>query len=245
MSLAIIIQARTGSSRLPNKMLIPFFNGKSLLELTIEKLKLLNCLIIVATTDNTKDNEIEHISDKLNVYCFRGSESDVLDRFIFAAEFYNINKIVRICADNPFIDNNEIKILLNYAETENFDYVSFKINGIPSIKTHYGFWAEYVTLSTLKKVVKSTDSILFHEHVTNYIYTFPEGFNIYWIERLINTNQIRLTVDTEIDFNIAKNIYGKLSNKINTIGYKDVIDFLSTDLQYLDLMKQEILNNSK
>ena len=78
--IGIIIQARTGSTRLPNKMILPFYNEKGVLELLIERIKnrLSEIEIIVATTSLEKDNRIEEIADKTKVTCFRGDENDVL-----------------------------------------------------------------------------------------------------------------------------------------------------------------------
>lgn len=245
MRLAIIIQARSGSKRLPNKMLLPFYDGKPLIELILDKLKQLNILIIVATTTNQIDDEIHLIANKLNVNCYRGSEEDVLNRFINAAKKYNVDKIIRVCADNPFLDVRELKILIDSSLASNYDYVSFNVNGLPSIKTHYGFWAEFVTLEALIKIEKSTDDIFYHEHVTNYIYSNPEVFNICWIDRVFNASQIRLTVDTRADFDTAKEIFNRLSDEINFISYGDLINFLNQNVEYLNSMKKEIMKNSK
>ena len=169
--ITFIIQARSGSTRLPNKILLPFYNGKSILDLMLEKLSSINGTnILVATTTNMKDDAVVNIAKKYNIAYFRGSENDVLNRFISAAEQYNAQKIIRVCSDNPFLDINSIKKLIETInENPSADYISFNINGIPSIKTHYGFWTEYVTLNTLKKIRDLTDEPLYHEHVTNYI----------------------------------------------------------------------------
>jgi spore coat polysaccharide biosynthesis protein SpsF (cytidylyltransferase family) len=245
MSLAIIIQARAGSKRLPNKMLLPFYDGKSLIEMIVDKLKQLNILIIVATTTNQLDDEIHEVAKKLNVNCYRGSEEDVLNRFINAAKKYNVDKIIRVCADNPFLDVEELKLLIDFSLSKNYDYVSFNVNGQPSIKTHYGFWAEFVTLGTLIEIENSTKDFFYHEHVTNYIYSNPEKFNICWIDRSLHATEIRLTVDTEADFNTAKEIFNILSNDNNFITYTDLINFLNQNIKYLNSMKQEIINNTK
>ena len=68
------------------------------------------------------------------------------------------------------------KLIKVAQENKNSDYISFNINGTPSIKTHYGFWTEYVTLDTLKRIKSLTKDKIFHEHVTNYIYTNPHSF---------------------------------------------------------------------
>ena len=105
-NLGIIIQARTGSTRLPFKMTLPFFNDRGILELLLSRLKKAGLAdkTIVATTENVRDDIICNIARNAGVSYFRGSESDVLDRFIQAANHYYVSKIIRICADNPFLD---------------------------------------------------------------------------------------------------------------------------------------------
>ena len=82
-----IFQARSGSTRMPNKILLPFYDGKSILDLLIEKLKRVkDTQVIIATSVNPNCDPIEEVAKKHEVLCFRGSENDVLQRFIDAAE---------------------------------------------------------------------------------------------------------------------------------------------------------------
>ena len=136
--------------------------------------------IVIATTVNEGDNYIQNICELENIFCFRGSEDNVLQRFIDAADEFKFTKIVRICGDNIFLDLSYLDLLLKELEETEFDYISFKTsNGLPSILTHYGLWAfEGVKLSALKHISYLTDNKLFHEHVTNYIYTNPNEFLI-------------------------------------------------------------------
>jgi len=100
----IIIQARLSSSRLPRKVLMPFVNNKSILQILIENLLKVfsKDQIILATTKSDIDDELEKfaINNKLNY--FRGEESNVLKRFIDCAEHFKVSNIIRVCADNPF-----------------------------------------------------------------------------------------------------------------------------------------------
>lgn len=245
-----IIQARTGSTRFPNKILIPFYQGKSLLELLVYKLKQVeNTEIIIATSDNKNCDAIETLALLLNVKCFRGSETDVLQRFIDAAISFNAENIIRVCSDNPFLELQSIKKLIKVAqENKNSDYISFNINGTPSIKTHYGFWTEYVTLDTLKRIKSLTKDKIFHEHVTNYIYTNPHSFKIRWIDGPIFSlaqKNIRLTIDTNNDFLNAQKIYSDIcrNNLYPTIC--DICEYLDKHIEYYTVMQKEIEQNSK
>src|SRR5574344_3094459 len=218
MNIGFIIQARLGSTRLPGKILLPFSENKSIIEILLSKLNSIssNAKIIVATSNDTSNDKlVDAIKNQAVIY--RGSENDVLNRFICAAENNSIDRIIRICSDNPFIDIDGLKQILDVAKTTDADYVGFQINGKPSIQTHFGFWAEYVTLNSLKRVAQITNDSLWHEHVTNYIYFHPEkGFKIKWLSTptFINgRNDIRLTIDTKEDFKSAKAIYHALKRE--------------------------------
>lgn len=250
MKYTFIIQARLGSTRLPGKILLPFYKDKSILDLLIDKLKkIADSQIILATSVNSINDPLENIAKKNNILCFRGAENDVLQRFIDAAEKYQASRIIRICSDNPFLELDSINRLIHFAtKNPQYDYISFHVNNTPSIKTHYGFWTEFVTLNALKKVTSLTDEPLYHEHVTNFIYTHPEHFNFYLLDtpsELVTHNKIRLTIDTQADFQNAQKIYEDLmhSNPYPTI--EQIIRFLDNHPSYYPTMEQEISKNSK
>ncbi len=252
MCIGIVIQARLSSTRLPRKILLPFYGTKTILDIIIEKLQSLSQKVVIATSVNSENDELEQVAHKCGVPCYRGSENDVLRRFIGAARSNGIDKVVRICSDNPFLDLGSMKELLDAAsqnETNRYDYISFSINGTPSIKTHYGFWTEFVTLAALERACAETAESIYHEHVTNYIYAHPESFKLKWLpvsENVRKHNNVRLTIDTEEDFDNAKHIYGDLFSALS--GYPaidDVLDYLDAHSEYYNSMKRQIDKNSK
>ena len=246
-----IVQARSGSTRMPNKILLPFYEGKSILDLLIEKLKQVDgTKVIIATSVNPNCDAIRDVAENHGVVCFRGAENDVLQRFIDAAEAYHASRLIRVCSDNPFLELGSIKELVEFVSgsKDSYDYVSFDINGIPSIKTHYGFWTEYVTLDTLKRVKQLTDESLYHEHVTNYVYANPDKFSIDWIEgpEVIKTHpDIRLTIDTQDDFKNAQQIYADLCRENPYPTIEQVVTYLDNHKDYYTSMKTQIVKNSK
>jgi len=244
-----IVQARCGSSRLPGKILLPFSEGKSILELLIDKLLTIeNSEVIIATSVAEANDVIEALAHQKGVYCYRGSENDVLNRFIQAAESYNASKIIRVCSDNPFLERESICRLRDYVTENKCDYAGFDIFGKPSIQTHYGFWTEYVTIEALQRIVSLTNETLYHEHVTNYIYTHPDHFNIRWLkgpDELKGHEDIRLTIDTEEDFKVAQKIYRDLVEKTKYPTIKDVIEYLDKNPVYYQSMRNQIIKNSK
>lgn len=247
-----MLQARIGSTRLPQKMALPFFEDKTILELIITKLQkhFPEIPVILATSALQENDVLEEIAKGLHCLVFRGSENDVLQRFIAAAEVFQFDHIIRVCADNPFLDVSEMQNLIRFVENNpSFDYVSFTVNGSPSIKTHFGFWTEYVTLQALKKVNSATKDSFYHEHVTNYIYGHDALFQIRFIAAnpiLEGRSDIRMTLDTAVDFTALSEIYLKLNQRYgNTFGIKEIVSFLDENEQYKRIMTNQIIENSK
>ena len=137
MNIGIIIQARMGSTRFPGKILKPFYGGKTLLETLLDNLhKVADAKVIVATSVNENNDELEVFLKEKRELVFRGSENDVLDRYIKAAEANCVDGIVRICSDNPFMDWHGVAQLVEKAKTSDADYIGFRINNKPSILTN-------------------------------------------------------------------------------------------------------------
>lgn len=250
-NIGIIIQARTGSTRLPNKMVIPFYNGISVLELLISRIleSDISVPLIVATTINESDDSIVEIAKKWEVDVFRGSEQNVLNRFIDAANQFKFDKVIRICADNPFLDIKALKYQIKSFSENLCDYWSYKVNDVPTILSHYGFWTEGVTVEALKRVSNLADeNKLYLEHVTNYIYTNPNLFKIEYKEvdnEIGVKNDVRLTIDTEEDFKLAKIIYSELVESNISITPHNIIEHVYGNQSWVDRMRIEILKNKK
>ena len=248
-NVGIIIQARLGSTRLPGKILKKFYKDKTLLETVISNLqKAGNFKIIVATSVNSNNDKLESFLKDRNITLFRGSEDDVLSRFIGAAEANGVDGIVRICSDNPFLDWHGVAALIEKAKTSDADYIGYRINNTPSIKTHFGFWGEYVTLNALKHVAATTDEKLAHEHVTIQIYTHLDEYKCEWIECpdfLQGRNDIRLTVDNPEDFENAQKAFASLYEANPNFGLEDVVEYIDSNKDLQESMKKMIENNQK
>ncbi|MDP3642806.1 MAG: glycosyltransferase family protein [Bacteroidota bacterium] len=245
----IIIQARTGSTRMPEKVILPFFQGKSILDLLLEKAKKLNVPIVLATTVNPFDDRICLLAEKHQVPVFRGSENDVLDRFIQAARQFGFSQIIRVCADNPFLDLAGMKTLIAEFEKSDTDYLSFVLAGDkPSILAHFGFWAEAVRFDALEKAQNLTAEKLYHEHVTNFIYGNPNLFKVQFIPAdplVFSRTDIRMTLDTPEDFKIQQKIFVTMSKEKPNFGIPEIVHWLDQHPEILVMMKKEIFRNQK
>jgi len=151
-----------------------------------------------------------------------------------------------VCSDNIFIQNEFILSLINNISLH-YDYVSYRINDLNAILTHWGLFGEYVTLDALKKVQTKANTKEYFEHVTNYIYTHPEEFKIKYLDvpLEIKRRDIRLTIDTIEDFRICKNIIEILEENNLKWNYKNILSIINNNKEILDQMKISINNNKK
>lgn len=247
-NLGIIVQARIGSTRLPNKMVLDFNNGKSILEILLISLKESTSFnVILATTTKPEDDPLAILAEKIGLNVYRGDEQNVLKRFVEAAEMFNLNTIVRVCADNPFLNIELLKNLINNYTDES--YFSYKYrNGKPTILGHMGLFCEVVSLAALKKTLNSTNDLLYLEHVTNYVYAHPEFFNVKLIDlpdAVAQYEDIRLTVDTQNDFEITRELHRKFPNTLTMVDALHMLNYIKSNSLLLSKMHQEILNNTK
>lgn len=243
-STGIIIQARISSTRLPKKIILEIDEQLTFLDILLIKLKKLkgNIPIILATSNLPVDNVLGKFAEKHKIKFYKGSEENVLERFIDCAEENKLNTIIRICSDNPFIDLSYIEKIINSYNGE--DYLSFKINDAPSILTHFGFFTEIISLKALKMVASKNERKCI-EHVTNCIYKNPNHFNVSFLEENIENNDIRCTLDTKEDFDILKDIYFNFIKENPNAGYLEIIKYIETRSDLLSKMKKIIKENRK
>lgn len=218
----LIIQARTGSSRLPNKVLKEIC-GKPMLQHIIERVK--NCAnvdhIIVATTEKEDDKKITSLCQEVGIECYRGSENDVLDRYYQAAHLYNPENVIRVTADCPLIDSQLIDEMIEIHVRGGYDYTSNTL-----VETYPdGLDAEIFKFSALEKAWKEADLASEREHVTPYI-KFKGDFKRYSVERVPSLAEKRWTVDTENDFAMVSQIYEALYRNNQYFGTDDILKFI-------------------
>jgi len=223
MEIIAIIQARMGSTRLPNKVLLDL-EGKPVIEHVIERVKKSKLIseVIVATTFEKEDLPIVKLCARMGVRVFCGSEDDVLDRFYQAAKLIKPKHIVRITADSPVIDSEVIDKVIEGHLKENADYTS---NDIKSTFPD-GEELEIFTFESLKEVWKNADLISEREHVITYITARPERFKLANVENEIDISEKRWTLDNPEDWELISYLYKNLHPKNNLFGMEDILEFL-------------------
>tara|TARA_B110000503_G_scaffold72571_1_gene112169 strand:- start:9142 stop:9900 length:759 start_codon:yes stop_codon:yes gene_type:complete len=221
----LITQARSGSRRLPGKILKKI-NDESLLEIHLKRLNKCNNVskIIVATTDKPEDQVIYDYAIDLGYNSFRGSERDVLDRFYQAVRNEKPDWIVRVTSDCPLIDPFLVDKLIKFAHNNNRDYCSNTlIENYPD-----GQDIEVFKFSALESAWKNANLSSEREHVTPYIRNNSDfkGASIFKALNYpcdSNYSQIRMTVDETKDFDLIKVLIDDLGTNKTWLEYTDYI----------------------
>ncbi|MDX2196538.1 MAG: glycosyltransferase family protein [Cytophagales bacterium] len=226
MKIITIVQARTGSSRLPNKILYPLFD-KPILYYMIERVmhSRHKGTVVIATSMEPADDVIEAWCKTQGWECFRGSLQDLLDRHYQAALHYHADVVLKIPSDCPLIDPNIIDEVIEYFINNKLDYAG---NLHPA--THPdGNDVEIMTIETLKNAWQNATRPLEREHTTPYIWENPQLFkigNITWATGLDWSKSHRFTLDYYEDYLFIKAVYEALYPDYKIFNLQQILDLL-------------------
>ena len=212
LKLITIIQARLDSARFPGKVLKKY-NKITLLEILIKRLQRSKKVnkIVVATSNNSSNIEIKKLCTKLNVHCYLGSETDLIDRYYKVAKLFNFQNIIRVTGDCPLIDPKVIDKVVEKFFQNKADYVS---NTMPPTYPD-GLDVEVFNFKSLEQAWKISRKIKrFREHVTTYI---RENKKLKKINLRYKKDYsfLRLTIDDPIDLKVINNVMDNFSNIFN------------------------------
>ncbi|MCX6118462.1 MAG: cytidyltransferase [Proteobacteria bacterium] len=200
-TVACFVQARMGSTRLPEKM-ITKIGEFVILEWVLKRLQKAENISVLAllTSSLQKDNVLTQIADRNSVKYFTGSESDVASRFVEASKIWPADHYIRICADNPFICYREIETLIDYHIDGKYDY---SFNHIPALGNNYadGFGAEIFSNTAMQSLGACELTIAEKEHVTKFFWNRREQykFGIPQARGLLRRPDLVFDVDTPAD----------------------------------------------
>lgn len=241
MNKVAIIQARMGSTRLPNKVLMKIMN-KPMLWYIVDRVKRAKNVdnVVVATSNKLQDDEIETFCQEYNINCFRGSESDVLERFYNTAKEYNADVVFRITGDCPLVDPNLIDTLYEYFIQSDIDF-SGLATGAGAINEEKrfpdGLDTECFSFNVLERAYKNATKQSDREHVTPYIWRNNTVHKIGSLTSDKDYSHMRWTVDNQEDFEIIEKIYMNLYLKNKEFNWKDVLTFFDNNG---DIFKQNL-----
>ena len=215
-----IVQARMSSTRLPGKILMNI-EGKPVIWHIIERLKNAKNIdeIVLATTFEKADDPVEKFAKKNKISYFRGSETDVLDRFYKAAIKYKATIVVRITGDCPLTDPEVTDSIIETFMKEDYDYVSNTLE--PTYPD--GLDVEVFSFKALEKAWKEAKLQSEREHVTPYVWKNKKKFNVFCIKTNSDLSYLRLTLDNKEDFELISAIYSELYSKKKLFLLKDIL----------------------
>lgn len=219
------IEARMTSSRLPGKVLLKAA-GKPMLEHLVNRLRVVPSLdgIMLATTINKTDDQLEEFSKEVGVSCYRGDENDVMNRVIGAADSMGADVIVEITGDCPIIDPQIVEQTIRTFMANQADYVSnAHIRSYPD-----GMDTQVFSLETLKRSESMTEDVLDHEHVTLHIRNHPEIFSQLHLVASPETHwpELGLTLDEFDDYELLKKIIEYFEPTNSLFSCRDAIQLL-------------------
>lgn len=226
MKIITIVQARMSSTRLPGKVSMDIL-GKTLLERQLERMSQAKLLgdIVVAISDNPKDDILEELCIKNGYLIFRGSENDLLDRHYHCALHYKADIVSKIPSDCPLIDSRVIDRVFKYFLENSFDFVS----NLHPASYPDGNDVEIFTFSALEKAFKEAKRPLEREHTTPYFWENPHIFsigNVLWEAHLDFSMSHRFTIDYPEDFDFIHKIYSSLYPINSNFSLEMILDLL-------------------
>jgi spore coat polysaccharide biosynthesis protein SpsF len=225
MNTVAVIQARLGSTRLPGKVLQQI-GAQTMLEHVVHRVSLANCVdqIVIATTDQPGDKPLIQFCEKQNWHWHAGSESDVLSRFVGAANAHHASRIIRITSDCPLIEPtliDQVADLVPHAGGAEYGCNFYPIRRYPR-----GLDCEVFTQQTLNRLDETATDSAAREHVTLGAYRNQGMFSIASVQAKSDWSDLRWTVDTAEDLELVREIYHHFQEKLGQTDFdwKEVIE---------------------
>lgn len=221
-----MIQARCGSTRLPNKVLMDLC-GKPVLQQMVERVKRSKLLdeVMVVTSIEKGNLPLIKLCAEMGIRIGIGSETDVLDRFYQAAKLLQPEYVIRLTGDCPCIDPGLIDLAISQMK-EGIDYCA------NTMHTTFadGLDLEIIKFSALEKSWKEATHSYEREHVTQYMIHHPELFKQQdFLSPIGDFSAHRWTIDEPEDFKLVEKVYGHFCNKVNNLNfnYQDILSYLN------------------
>tara|TARA_B100001758_G_C18416994_1_gene621037 strand:- start:23377 stop:24108 length:732 start_codon:yes stop_codon:yes gene_type:complete len=223
MNIVAIVQARCGSTRLPNKVFLKILK-KPIIWHVFNRLNNSKKItkLVLATTDSKSDDDLEKWAIKNRIDYYRGSEDNVLNRFYNASKKYNADIIVRITADDPLKDVNIIDQVIDMTINNGLD---FGFNNFPPTFPE-GMDVEVFTFDALQIAEENSTDSFEREHVTQYFHRNSSLFNSQNYKSSKDYSKFRLTIDTELDLKMIDSIFTFFEKSTKKMNYKNILDLL-------------------
>lgn len=226
MKTGIILLCRFESRRLPGKILTEIA-GRPVIRHIVERIRrgAPGRRLIVATSSEASDDPIAAYCRRAGLECFRGSLTDVADRFLSCMQAYKFDFGVRINGDRLFLDSATLHAMLAIAETNQFDLVT----NVPGKTFPYGMTVEIVRRSWYESMVPAMTDPVYREHVTNWLYENPDFGHWYVYKNLVcpKAGGLQLALDTPKDLQRFEEILTHADSDPNLLDLPKIYDLVS------------------
>ena len=237
MKIVALVQARMGSTRLPNKVM-KLIGGTPMIELLLSRLSMakeLDQIVVVTSVDLRNQPLVEHVQ-KLGYACEQGSENDVLDRYMQAARAHQADVVVRITGDCPLVDPELVDEVVRRFKAANVDYLSN--NNPPTYPD--GLDIEVCTFKALEQASQETSTPNDREHVTPYLRE-PGRFKTASMQHNEDLSALRWTVDEPVDFKVIEKVFQHFHPRTD-FGWGEVLNFQQQQPQIFNINQHLIRN---
>ena len=226
MKVAVIVQARMGSNRLPGKVLLPL-GEISVLEHVLTRCKaIINVDMVCCAMPDTNDSiPITQVAERLGVQVFKGSEHDVLGRYYGAAQAVNADIVLRVTADCPMIDPEVCGSVLALVRNGG---VEFACNNMPPTWPH-GLDCEVITFASLERAHLEAEKAHEREHVTPWIRNHPNILKATLIGPANGSERLRWTIDNQSDYDFLQAIWKRLPLGCESWSYRVPLKILQAE----------------
>lgn len=231
-----IVQARMGSTRLPGKVMLPLL-GEPILSRVMRRSARARTLdaVVVATTTLPEDDAIVALAVAEGWPVERGSETDLLDRYLVAARAHAGEVIVRITSDCPLIDPDVIDRTVLAFRAGAVDYAS---NTLAPATYPRGLDVEVVGRAALERAGREDRDPAWREHATPYIYRHPELFRLLRVPAPDDRSDQRWTVDTPEDLELVRRIYEDLGR--DDFGWREALAVVEAHPDWIALNRDVV-----
>ena len=222
----IIIQARLNSSRFKNKI-FKKLKGKTILDFLINRLLkyYTRNTIIIATSNKKIDTKISKYAKRKGITVFRGSENDVLDRYVRCSKKYNVKNIIRLTSDCPLVDISLIFKMWKIYKEKKLDYIS---NTLPPNEATFpdGTDIEIISFRKLNLINKKKLNKTIREHVTN-IFWQSKKFKCFNFKNKKNISKYKYSLDYKTDLDLIKKIVKNLGHNEKNYSPNTIVKFIN------------------
>lgn len=251
MTVLAIVQARMGSQRFPGKML-KLLAGRPVIEWTVQRAQQAKRIeqVVIATSLRSEDDQLVDWCSRHGIATFRGSESDVLDRFYQCAKFYEADYVVRLTGDCPLLDPRLIDRVIDLClHDDSIDYAS----NVEPMTYPEGMSVEVMPVRALECAWHESSLPSHREHVTPFLRFHADRFKHAVLLAQPSLQHYRFTVDYEADLEAIECLIGQLQvqGAPDDFSLDDVLQVIDShpeiarvlNAKARDLWRQEVMRD--